>query len=161
MQADKVVNPFGTQRVVLGGLQRYLPAIRRSRRMVFVACGTSYHATLACRQTVEELTNIPVSLELASDMLDRMCPIFRNDAYVFVSQSGETADTLRVCYLADISFAGSLRVCSPADDPRICSLADMCPADSFGVCLLTPLSALGYALLLACDQTQLLAACPD
>ncbi|DBB18696.1 hypothetical protein WJX82_003346 [Trebouxia sp. C0006] len=94
-QDDKVVNPFGAQRVVLGGLQGYLPAIRRSRRMVFVACGTSYHAALACRQTVEELTDIPVSLELASDLLDRLCPIFRDDAYIFVSQSGETADTLR------------------------------------------------------------------
>ncbi len=66
--------------------------------MVFVACGTSYHAALACRQTVEELTDIPVSLELASDLLDRLCPIFRDDAYIFVSQSGETADTLRVCF---------------------------------------------------------------
>ena len=96
-QDVKVVNPFGAQRVVLGGLQGYPPAIRRSRRMVFVACGTSYHAALACRQTVEELTDIPVSLELASDLLDRLCPIFRDDAYIFVSQSGETADTLRVC----------------------------------------------------------------
>ena len=96
LQDDKVVNPFGAQRVVLGGLQGYLPAIRRSRRMVFVACGTSFHAALACRQTVEELTDIPVSLELASDLLDRLCPIFRDDAYIFVSQSGETADTLRV-----------------------------------------------------------------
>ncbi|KAL3134865.1 hypothetical protein ABBQ32_007831 [Trebouxia sp. C0010 RCD-2024] len=92
---DKVVNPFGSQRVVLGGLQGFLPAIRRSRRMVFVACGTSYHAALACRQTVEELTDIPVSLEIASDLLDRLCPIFQDDAYIFVSQSGETADTLR------------------------------------------------------------------
>ncbi|KAL3134958.1 hypothetical protein ABBQ32_007918 [Trebouxia sp. C0010 RCD-2024] len=91
---DKVVNPFGSQRVVLGGLQGFLPAIRRSRRMVFVACGTSYHAALACRQT-EELTDIPVSLEIASDLLDRLCPVFRDDAYIFVSQSGETADTLR------------------------------------------------------------------
>ena len=97
LQDDKVVNPFGSQRVVLGGLQGYLPAIRRSRRMVFVACGTSYHAALACRQTVEELTDLPVSLELASDLLDRLCPVFRDDAYIFVSQSGETADTLRVC----------------------------------------------------------------
>ena len=99
LQDDKVVNPFGAQRVVLGGLQGYLPAIRRSRRMVFVACGTSYHAALACRQTVEELTDIPVSLELASDLLDRLCPIFRDDAYIFVSQSGETADTLRVSFM--------------------------------------------------------------
>ena len=108
LQDDKVVNPFGAQRVVLGGLHGYLPAIRRSRRVVFVACGTSYHAAVACRQTVEELTDIPVSLELASDLLDRLCPIFRDDAYIFVSQSGETADTLRVCLSANF---GSLCAC--------------------------------------------------
>eukprot|EP00878_Enallax_costatus_P006129 GHUV01006425.1.p1 GENE.GHUV01006425.1~~GHUV01006425.1.p1 ORF type:complete len:319 (+),score=91.93 GHUV01006425.1:316-1272(+) len=62
---------------------------------MFVACGTSYHAALAARQTVEEMVDIPVVLELASDLLDRHCPIFRDDTCVFVSQSGETADTLR------------------------------------------------------------------
>ena len=111
LQDDKVVNPFGAQRVVLGGLHGYLPAIRRSRRMVFVACGTSYHAALACRQTVEELTDIPVSLELASDLLDRLCPIFRDDAYIFVSQSGETADTLRVCLSAIFGLPACLPAC--------------------------------------------------
>lgn len=53
---------------------------------MFIACGTSYHAAMACRQTVEELTEIPVVLELASDLLDRRCPIFRDDTCVFVSQ---------------------------------------------------------------------------
>ncbi len=38
---------------------------------------------------------VPVVLELASDLLDRRCPIFRDDSCVFLSQSGETADTLR------------------------------------------------------------------
>lgn len=56
--------------------------------MMFIGCGTSYHATMACRQTVEELTEIPVVLELASDLLDRRCPIFRDDTCVFVSQVG-------------------------------------------------------------------------
>lgn len=55
---------------------------------MFIACGTSYHAAMACRQTVEELTEIPVVLELASDLLDRRCPIFRDDTCIFVSQVG-------------------------------------------------------------------------
>lgn len=38
---------------------------------MFIACGTSYHACLAARQTVEELCDLPVVLELASDLLDR------------------------------------------------------------------------------------------
>ena len=45
-------------------------------------------------QIVEELVQVPVMLELASDLLDRQCPMFRDDTAVFVSQSGETADTL-------------------------------------------------------------------
>ncbi|CAG8525781.1 9510_t:CDS:2, partial [Racocetra fulgida] len=52
------------------------------------------------RAIFEELTEIPVSVELASDFLDRKTPIFRDDVCVFVSQSGETADTilaLRYC----------------------------------------------------------------
>jgi glucosamine--fructose-6-phosphate aminotransferase (isomerizing) len=40
------------------------------------------------------MTEIPVAVELASDFMDRMCPIFRDDVCFFISQSGETADTL-------------------------------------------------------------------
>lgn len=58
--------------------------------------GTSYHACLASRQLIEELADLPVVLELASDMMDRRCPVFRDDVCVLVSQSGETADTLMV-----------------------------------------------------------------
>lgn len=82
-------------RIRLGGLVETRDIIRRSRRIMFVACGTSYHAALAARQTIEEMVEVPVVLELASDLLDRRCPIFRDDTCVFVSQSGETADTLR------------------------------------------------------------------
>uniref|UniRef100_A0A383VJC3 glutamine--fructose-6-phosphate transaminase (isomerizing) n=1 Tax=Tetradesmus obliquus TaxID=3088 RepID=A0A383VJC3_TETOB len=88
-------NPYLQQRIKLGGLVETRDTIRRSRRIMFVACGTSYHAALAARQTVEEMVEVPVVLELASDLLDRCCPIFRDDTCVFVSQSGETADTLR------------------------------------------------------------------
>lgn len=86
---------FAANKVTLGGLNVFLPTIRRCRRMIFVACGTSYHSALATRAIFEELTEIPISVELASDFLDRKTPIFRDDTCVFVSQSGETADTLR------------------------------------------------------------------
>ncbi|KAG6335122.1 hypothetical protein ID866_3962 [Astraeus odoratus] len=105
-QPESVVNTmrgrviFDEYRITLGGLRSYLPIIRRGRRIVFCACGTSYHSALATRAMFEELTEIPVSVELASDFLDRKTPIFRDDVCVFVSQSGETADTilaLRYC----------------------------------------------------------------
>ena len=82
------------KRVHLGGVADFLPTIRRSRRLVLVGCGTSYHACLAARPALEEFTGIPVSLELASDIADRACPIMRDDTCIFVSQSGETKDTL-------------------------------------------------------------------
>lgn len=97
---NKVVDPYQTRRITLGGLSDHLSSIRRGRRMVFVACGTSFHACLACRQTVESLTDLPVNLELASDLLDRRSPIFRDDMCVFVSQSGETADTMHALHYA-------------------------------------------------------------
>ncbi|KND04079.1 glutamine-fructose-6-phosphate transaminase (isomerizing) [Spizellomyces punctatus DAOM BR117] len=105
-QPESVVNTmrgrvnFDNHTVTLGGLKAYLSTIRRCRRIVFVACGTSFHSCIATRAIFEELTEIPVSVELASDFLDRRTPIFRDDVCVFVSQSGETADTilaLRYC----------------------------------------------------------------
>ncbi|KAA8515639.1 hypothetical protein F0562_018750 [Nyssa sinensis] len=80
--------------VLLGGLKDHLKTIRRSRRIVFIGCGTSYNAALAARPILEELSGMPVTMEIASDLLDRQGPIYREDTSVFVSQSGETADTL-------------------------------------------------------------------
>ncbi|CAL1385338.1 unnamed protein product [Linum trigynum] len=80
--------------VLLGGLKDHMKTIRRSRRIVFVGCGTSYNAALAARPILEELSGVPVTMEIASDLLDRQGPIYREDTAVFVSQSGETADTL-------------------------------------------------------------------
>ncbi|KAL3699380.1 hypothetical protein R1sor_017402 [Riccia sorocarpa] len=81
--------------VLLGGLKAHLRTIRRSRRILFIGCGTSFHAALATRPLVEELSEVPVTMEIASDFLDRRAPIYREDTAVFVSQSGETADTLQ------------------------------------------------------------------
>lgn len=105
-QPESVVNTirgrvdFNNHKAVLGGLRNYLSSIRRCRRIVFVACGTSYNSCLATRAIFEELTEIPAAVEISSEFLDRKSPIFRDDVCVFVSQSGETADTilaLRYC----------------------------------------------------------------
>ncbi|KAH7278864.1 hypothetical protein KP509_38G060200 [Ceratopteris richardii] len=81
--------------ILLGGLKDHLKTMRRSRRILFIGCGTSYNAALAARPVVEELSGIPVTMEIASDLLDRQGPIYREDTAIFVSQSGETADTLQ------------------------------------------------------------------
>uniref|UniRef100_A0A2K5RA31 glutamine--fructose-6-phosphate transaminase (isomerizing) n=1 Tax=Cebus imitator TaxID=2715852 RepID=A0A2K5RA31_CEBIM len=85
---------FETNTVLLGGLKDHLKEIRRCRRLIVIGCGTSYHAAVATRQVLEELTELPVMVELASDFLDRNTPVFRDDVCFFISQSGETADTL-------------------------------------------------------------------
>lgn len=99
-QPESVVNTmrgrmnFETNQVILGGIKDYMHEIRRCRRLLFIACGTSYHSAVATRQLLEELTELPVMVELASDFLDRNTPVFRDDVCCFISQSGETADTL-------------------------------------------------------------------
>ncbi|KAK0383345.1 hypothetical protein NLU13_9258 [Sarocladium strictum] len=99
-QPESVVNTMrgrldiGNKTVTLGGLRSYISTIRRCRRIIFIACGTSYHSCMAVRGIFEELAEIPISVELASDFLDRQAPVFRDDTCVFVSQSGETADSL-------------------------------------------------------------------
>lgn len=105
-QPESVVNTmrgrvnFTTRKVVLGGIKDYISEIRRCRRLILIACGTSYHSAVATRQLLEELSELPVMVELASDFLDRSTPVFRDDVCIFISQSGETADTilaLRYC----------------------------------------------------------------
>ncbi|CAF9924577.1 MAG: glutamine--fructose-6-phosphate transaminase (isomerizing) [Heterodermia speciosa] len=99
-QPESVINTMrgrldvANKSVTLGGLKQYISTIRRCRRLIFIACGTSYHSCMAVRGAFEELTEIPIAVELASDFLDRQAPVFRDDTCVFVSQSGETADSL-------------------------------------------------------------------
>ncbi|XP_058801287.1 glutamine--fructose-6-phosphate aminotransferase [isomerizing] 2-like isoform X2 [Phymastichus coffea] len=99
-QPESVVNTmrgrlnFRDNTVTLGGIKDYIPEIKRCRRLMLIGCGTSYHSAVATRQLLEELTELPVMVELASDFLDRHTPVFRDDVCFFISQSGETADTL-------------------------------------------------------------------
>jgi len=99
-QPESVVNTmrgrinFDAGEVTLGGIKDFIPEIKRCRRLLLIGCGTSYHSAIASRALLEELTELPVMLDLASDFLDRNTPIFRDDVCFFISQSGETADTL-------------------------------------------------------------------
>ncbi|KAJ3284000.1 glutamine--fructose-6-phosphate transaminase (isomerizing) [Borealophlyctis nickersoniae] len=99
-QPESVVNTmrgrinFDDHTVTLGGLRSHIANIRRSRRIIFCACGTSFHSCVATRAIFAELTELPIALEMASAFLDEQVPVFRDDVCVFVSQSGETKDTL-------------------------------------------------------------------
>lgn len=99
-QPESVVNTmrgrvnFDTETVILGGIKDYIPEIKRCRRLIMIGCGTSYYSAVATRIIVQQLTELPVMVELASDFLDSEGPVYRDDVCFFISQSGETADTL-------------------------------------------------------------------
>ena len=85
---------FKNHRVNLGGIEEYRDEINRCRRIICIGSASSYHVAVGTRQTIEELLEIPVFVELASDFLDREVPIFRDDVCIFISQSGETSSVL-------------------------------------------------------------------
>jgi len=74
--------------------------LRKIRRVVIVACGTSYHAGLAGRIALERWAHIPVEVDLASEFRYR-APLLEEDSLIVgITQSGETADTLAAMRLA-------------------------------------------------------------
>jgi len=86
--------------VSLGGIKEYEQAFVSAKRIVFVACGTSWHAALVAEYLFEELTRIPVEVEYASEFRYRNPILNEGDIVLAVSQSGETADTLAAIELA-------------------------------------------------------------
>ena len=81
-------------------------------KVTFVACGTSYHAALVARFWFESLAKVPCQVEIASEFRYRPSFLGKKDLAVFVSQSGETADTLAALRLARESGARTLAVCN-------------------------------------------------
>jgi glutamine---fructose-6-phosphate transaminase (isomerizing) len=74
--------------------------LRRLRRVVIVACGTSYHAGLIGRYAIEEFARVPVEVEIASEYRYRNPLVGSGDLVIGISQSGETADTLAAMRIA-------------------------------------------------------------
>jgi len=78
----------------LRGLDQVQEALLGRTRLTIVACGTSYHAGLAARTLFDELTEIEVDVELASEFRYRKKSLAPGTVVLAISQSGETADTL-------------------------------------------------------------------
>lgn len=78
----------------LGGIERIAERIANSKRLVISACGTSWHAGLVGEYMLEQFTGIPVEVDYASEFRYRNPIVDRDDTMFFISQSGETADTL-------------------------------------------------------------------
>jgi glucosamine--fructose-6-phosphate aminotransferase (isomerizing) len=79
---------------VFGGLNLSHRQLRRVRRIVFAACGTSWHAALVGEYLIERLAHLPVEVEYASEFRYRNAPLDDRTLVFVLSQSGETADTL-------------------------------------------------------------------
>lgn len=77
-----------------GGLNLSARQVRRVRRVVFAACGTSWHAALVGEYLIERLAHLPVEVEYASEFRYRNAPLDDRTLIFVLSQSGETADTL-------------------------------------------------------------------
>lgn len=98
--------------IQLGGLRDYLDQLANAERIVFVACGTSWHAGLVGEYLFEELARINVEVEYASEFRYRNPIIKEGDIVIAISQSGETADTLAALELAKAKGATILGVCN-------------------------------------------------
>lgn len=80
--------------VGLGGLGEYIERFTQAKRLIFIACGTSWHSGLIGEYLIEGLAQIPVEVEYASEFRYRNPVIYDTDIVIGISQSGETADTL-------------------------------------------------------------------
>lgn len=98
--------------IQLGGLRDHLGKLAKAKRIVFVACGTSWHAGLVGEYLFEELARINVEVEYASEFRYRNPIIKEGDIVIAISQSGETADTLAALELAKSRGAIILGVCN-------------------------------------------------
>jgi len=105
-QADAVADTIADRTVRPDGVDLYLgesvsdDLLRGVRRIVVVACGTSYHAGLIGRYAIEEWARVPVEMDVASEYRYRNPVVGPGDLVIGITQSGETADTLAAMRLA-------------------------------------------------------------
>ena len=98
--------------VTLSALIDYRRQLLEAKRIVIVACGTSWHAGLIGKQTIETLCRIPVEVEYASEFRYRNPVVGKDDVVIAISQSGETADTLAAVQLAKERGAFIYGICN-------------------------------------------------
>src|SRR3954468_12995877 len=108
--AETVADRLRGDRVELGDIGISDDQLAGLRRVLIVACGTSYHAGVVARYAIEEWSGVPVGVDIASEFRYRK-PLFdEHDLVIGITQSGETADTLAAMRLARESGARVLAV---------------------------------------------------
>ena len=101
-----------TREVILSGVLDYKERFLNANRIIFVACGTSWHASLIGEHLIESMCRIPVEVEYASEFRYRDPVIRPDDVVIAVSQSGETADTLAAVEMARTAGAFVYGICN-------------------------------------------------
>ena len=98
--------------IKMAGVDNNLEKFLNAKRIIIVACGTSWHAGLVGEYLMEEMARIPVEVEYASEFRYRNPIITPDDVVIAISQSGETADTLAAIKLAKSKGAFVFGVCN-------------------------------------------------
>ncbi|MFB0959849.1 MAG: glutamine--fructose-6-phosphate transaminase (isomerizing) [Flavobacteriales bacterium] len=98
--------------IKMSGIDSYEGKWKNAKRIIIVACGTSWHAGLVAEYLFEDLARIPVEVEYASEFRYRNPIINEDDIVIAISQSGETADTLAAIKLAKEKGAHIFGVCN-------------------------------------------------
>lgn len=96
----------------MAGVDDNIERLANAKRIIVVACGTSWHAGLVSEYIFEDLARIPVEVEYASEFRYRNPIIYENDVVIAISQSGETADTMAAIKLAKEKGAFVFGVCN-------------------------------------------------
>jgi glucosamine--fructose-6-phosphate aminotransferase (isomerizing) len=98
--------------IKMGSVDNNIAKFLNAKRIIIVACGTSWHAGLVGEYLLEELARIPVEVEYASEFRYRNPVINKGDIVIAISQSGETADTLAAIKLAKSKGAFVFGICN-------------------------------------------------
>jgi glucosamine--fructose-6-phosphate aminotransferase (isomerizing) len=102
----------GKDIISMAGIIDNAEKFQKAKRIIFTAAGTSWHAALVGEYIIEELVQIPVEVEYASEFRYRNPIINEDDIVIAISQSGETADTLAAMRLAKSKGALIFSICN-------------------------------------------------
>ena len=117
-QPDAIIDTFRgrlhieQQQILLSGLEQHKEIFQDTKRIIIIACGTSWHAGLVGEYLFEDAARIPVEVEYASEFRYRNPVISKEDVVIAISQSGETADTLAAIKLAKEAGAFVFGICN-------------------------------------------------
>ncbi|GAA4273550.1 glutamine--fructose-6-phosphate transaminase (isomerizing) [Aquimarina gracilis] len=98
--------------IKMAGIDDNLAKLLNAKRIIIIACGTSWHAGLVAEYIFEELVRLPVEVEYASEFRYRNPVIHQDDVVIAISQSGETADTMAAIKLAKEKGAFVFGICN-------------------------------------------------